>query len=107
MMTAADWLRMKEEMAAVRTDRSVPVFFRRWDVTLDEQECRIESVAQRSFRLQSAAAREAKQAVVVFGASDLDVAIDDRFNDGDVLYRVVFISVNRDVDTQAEAVAVE
>jgi hypothetical protein len=45
--------------------------------------------------------------VIVFGATDLDVAVDDRFTEAGVLYRVVFISVNRDVDTQAEAVAVE
>jgi len=106
MMNAADWLRMKEEMAAVRTDRSVPVYFRRGDVILDEQECRIEAVG-RGWRLQSDAAREARTVVIVFGASDLDVMVDDRFTEAEVLYRIVFISVNRDVDTQAEAVAVE
>jgi len=93
-------------MAAVRTDRSFDVEFRRGDLTLDPQEVRIEAVA-RSFRLQSDAAREARNAVAVFGASDLNVMVDDRFTVDDVLYRIVFISVNRDVDTQAEAVAVE
>ena len=106
MMSAGDWLRMQSEMAAVRTDRSFDVEFRRGAVTFDPQEVRVEAV-NRSFRLQSDAAREARVAVVVFGATDLDVALEDRFNIDDVLYRVVFISVNRDVDTQAEAVAVE
>lgn len=107
MMNANDWLRMKEEMAAVRTDRSVPVAFRRGDAVLDEQEVRIEAMPTRSFRLQSDAARAANRAVVIFGDCELDVAIDDRFTEADVLYRVVFIAPNRDVDTQAEAVAVE
>ena len=106
MMSAADWLRMKDEMAAVRRDRSVDVEFRRGDLTLDPQEVRIEAVA-RSFHLQSDAAREARNVVIVFGASDLDVMREDRFTLDDVLYRIVFIAVNRDVDTQAEAVAVE
>ncbi len=106
MMSAGDWLRMKAEMAAVRTDRSVPVLLRRGATVLDEQEARIEAVGRGS-RLQSDAAREARTAVVVFGEPDMDIAVDDRFTEAGVLYRVVFISVNRDVDTQAEAVAVE
>jgi hypothetical protein len=106
MLSAADWQRMRDEMALVRTDRSVPVEFRRGDAVLEAQECRIEATGRGS-RLQSDAAREARTAVVVFGASDLDVAVDDRFTEAGVLYRVVFIAPNRDVDTQAEAVAVE
>lgn len=106
MMSAGNWLRMNAEMAAVRSDRSIPVEFRRADVVLEAQECRVEAVGRGS-RLQSDAAREARTVVIVFGATDLDVAVDDRFTEADVLYRVVFVSVNRDVDTQAEAVAVE
>jgi hypothetical protein len=106
MLSAADWERMRTEMAQVRSDRSVDVEFRRGDTTLDPQEVRVEAVG-RGYRLQSDAARESQTPVVVFGASDLDVAVDDRFTMDDVLYRIVFISVNRDVDTQAEAVAVE
>ena len=107
MMSAGDWLRMKDEMAKVRTDRSFDIEFRRADAVLDPQEVRIEAMPTRSFRLQSDAARAANQAVVVFGACELDVAVDDRFTLDDILYRIVFISPNRDVDTQAEAVAVE
>jgi len=106
MLSAADWERMRNEMALVRTDRSVPVEFRRGDTVLEAQDVRIEATGRGS-RLQSDAAREARTAVVVFGDSELDVAVDDRFTEAGVLYRVVFIAPNRDVDTQAEAVAVE
>lgn len=106
MLNAFDWQRMRDEMELVRRDRSIPVEFRRGDTVLEAQECRIEAVG-RGARLQSDAAREARTAVVIFGATDLDVAVDDRFTEAGILYRVVFISVNRDVDTQAEAVAVE
>ena len=106
MMNARHWQRMQELAAKVRSDRSSDVVFRRGEIELDPQEVRVEAV-QRSFRLQSDAAREARVAVVVFGAMDLDVAVEDRFTLDNVLYRIVFVAVNRDVDTQAEAVAVE
>jgi len=106
MLSAGDWLRMQELAAQVRTDRSFDVELRRGDTTLGAQEVRIEAVGRGS-RLQSDAAREAQTAVVIFGAMDLDIAVDDRFTQDDILYRVVFVSVNRDVDTQAEAVAVQ
>jgi len=106
MLSAGDWLRMNAEMALVRQDRAQYVVFRRGETTLDEQEVRIEAVSRGS-RTQSDAAREARVAVVVFGATDLDVALEDRFTVDGVLYRVVSIAPNRDVDTQAEAVAVE
>jgi hypothetical protein len=98
---------MNAEMALVRQDRAQYVVFRRGETTLDEQEVRIESVFQRGYKTQSDAAREARIAVVVFGATDLDVALEDRFTVDGVLYRVVAIGPNRDVDTQAEAIAIE
>ena len=107
MLSASDWQRMKDEMAAVRSDRSFDITLRRGDVELDPQEARVEAMFTRGFRLQSDAARESSKAVVIFGASDLDIAMDDRFTLENVLYRVVFISPNRELDTQAEAVAVE
>jgi len=106
MLSANDWQMMRDLAAKVRTDRSFDVEFRRGESTLDAQEVRIEAVG-RGFHLQSDAAREARVAVVVFGAPDLDVAVEDRFTVDGVLYRVDSIAPNRDIDTQAEAVAVE
>lgn len=106
MLSAGDWLRMQELAAQVRTDRSFDVELRRGEITLDPQEVRIEAVGRGS-RLQSDAARESNAAVVIFGAMDLDILVDDRFTQDEIVYRVVFVSVNRDIDTQAEAVAVE
>ena len=105
-MTASDWLRMQADAELVRRDRSYDIEFRRGETTLAAQEVRIEAVGRGS-RLQSEAARESRAAVVIFGAMDLDVQVEDRFTLDGVLFRVVFVAVNRDVDTQAEAVAVE
>lgn len=106
MLSASDWEMMRNLAAQARSDRSQDVEFRRGETTLDAQEVRIEAVG-RGYRLQSDAAREAQTAVVIFGATDLDIAVEDRLTVDDVLYRVVFVSVNRDIDTQAEAVAVQ
>jgi hypothetical protein len=106
MLSANDWELMRALAANVRADRSVTVDIRRGETVLDPQDVRIEAVS-RGFRLQSDAAREANSAVVIFGAMDLNIAVEDRLTVDDVLYRVVFVSVNRDIDTQAEAVGVE
>lgn len=106
MLSAGDWERMRTLAAAVRADRTVTVDIRRGATTLDPQDVRIEAVGRGS-RLQSDAARESNAAVVVFGAIDLDIAVEDRLTVNEVLYRVVFVSANRDIDTQAEAVAVQ
>jgi hypothetical protein len=105
MLSAGDWQLMRDLAAQVRSDRSQDVELRRGDTTLDPQEMRIEAVGRGS-RLQSDAARESKTAVVIFGDIDLDIAVDDRFTLEEMLFQVVFVSVNRDIDTQAEAVAV-
>lgn len=107
MLSNSDWLRMQADAAAVRLDRSFEIAFRRGDVTLAAQAVRVEGVNRAAYTLTSQAAREARSAVVLFGAMDLDVQVEDRFTLDGVLYRVVFVAVNRDVDTQAEAVAVE
>ncbi len=106
MLSARHWRRMQDIAAKIRSDRSFDIELRRGETVLEPQEMRIEAVGRGS-RLQSDAAREAQTAVVVFGAMDLDIAVGDRFTQDSVLYQVVFIAPNRDIDTQAEAVAVE
>jgi hypothetical protein len=106
MLSASDWLWMQDIAAQIRTDRSVDVELRRGETTLEAQEMRFEAVGRGS-RLISDAAQEARTAVIVFGAMDADIMIGDRFTVDSILYRIVAIAPNRDVDTQAEAVAVE
>ncbi len=106
MLTASDWQYMKDQAAKVRSDRSFDIEFRRGETTLEAQEVRIEAVARGS-RLQTDAAREVDTAVVVFGAPELDVQPEDRFTLDGKVYRIVGVAPNRDIDTQAAAVAVE
>ena len=44
---------------------------------------------------------------MVVGDTDLNIAVDDRFTDNGILYRVYFVRPNQDVMVAAEAEAVE
>lgn len=104
---AFDWTQAQKDMRAIRADNEVSVALRRDATTLTAQLMRIEYAGARGFRLQSDAARQANQAVFILGEPDMDIAIDDRLNYGNILFRVVFVQPNRLACTIAEAVAVE
>lgn len=104
---AFDWTQAQKDMRAIRADNEVSVALRRDTTTLTAQLMRIEYAGARGFRLQSDAARQANQAVFILGEPDMDIAIDDRLNYGNILFRVVFVQPNRLACTIAEAVAVE
>lgn len=93
-------------MAKIRADRSVDITIRRGNDELPAQAVRIERV--RAGRIvESDRGSERRADVVVHGAMDLDIQAEDRFTDGGVLYRVVFVRPNRSVATFAEAAAVQ
>jgi hypothetical protein len=101
-----NWTKIADDLRKVRAENEIALTVRRGDEELEEQPARVEYVNTRGFRVQSDAAREARQAVVVLGEPDMDVAVEDRFTHEAVLYRVVFIQPNRLAATLAEAVAV-
>lgn len=104
---AFDWTQAANDMRAIRAENEVSLAIRRASSTLGAQSMRIEYAGSRGFRLQSDAARQANQAVFILGEHDMDIALDDRFTYGNILFKVVFIQPNRLACTIAEAVAVE
>lgn len=102
-----NWESMRHDLRRIRAENEIELVLRRGGSTLASQPARVEFVNSRGFRVQSDAAREARQAVVILGEYNMDIKTEDRFNHGDVLYRVVFIQPNRVAGTIAEAVAVE
>lgn len=104
---AFDWTQAQNDMRAIRADNEVSVALRRDATTLTAQLMRIEYAGVRGFRLQSDAARQAQQAVFILGEPDMDIAIEDRLNYGNVLFKVIFIQPNRLACTIAEAIAIE
>ena len=101
------WNEMAADLRAVRAENEVSLALRRGDTTLSAQDMRIEITGTRGFRVQSDAARESRQAVVILGEPDMDIALEDRFTYNNELYRVVFVQPNRLAATIAEAVVVQ
>lgn len=102
-----NWAQIANDLRAVRAENEISVALRRGSETVDAQDARIEYAGARGWRLQSDAAREARQVVFILGEPGMDIAIDDRLTFGSVLFRVVFIQPNRLAATIAEAVAIE
>lgn len=102
-----NWDKIAADLRKVRADNEIALTLRRGNEELDDQPARVEYVNTRGFRVQSDAAREARQAVIILGEPDMDIAVEDRFTHEDVLYRVAFIQPNRRAATLAEAVAVQ
>jgi len=104
---AFDWTQAAADMREIRAENEVSLAIRRGATTLTAQLMRIEYAGSRGFRLQSDAARAAKQAVFILGEPDMNIQTDDRLTfDGHVL-EVVFVQPNRRAATIAEAVVVE
>ncbi len=101
------WDEMAADLRAVRAENEVSLALRRGDTNLSAQDMRIEITGTRGFRVQSDAARESRQAVVILGEPDMDIALEDRLTYGGQLYRVVFVQPNRQAATIAEAVVVQ
>lgn len=102
-----NWAQVEKDMRKIRAENEVSVALRRGTSTLTAQDMRIEITGTRGFQVQSDAAREARQAVVILGEKDMDIARDDRLTVNGQVYRVVFIQPNREACTIAEAVVVQ
>lgn len=102
-----NWESMRHDLRRIRAENEIELVLRRSGSTLASQPARVEFVNSRGFRVQSDAAREARQAVIVLGEHDMNIQPEDRFNHDGLLYRVVFIQPNRLAATLAEAVVVE
>jgi hypothetical protein len=102
-----NWPAAQADMRAIRKDNEVSLAIRRNETTLTAQLMRIEIAGPRGWALQSDAARQAQQAAFILGEPDMDIAIGDRLNHANILFKVVFVQPNRLACTIAEAVAVE
>lgn len=102
-----NWAKIEKDMRKIRAENEVSIVLRRAGAALTAQSMRVEITGTRGFQVQSDAAREARQAVVVLGEKDMDIKREDRFTINGLVYRVVFIQPNRQACTLAEAVLVE
>ena len=107
MLTSNDWARMASDLTTIRDDNPVSITIRRGSTTLAAQTVRIAQTGMMGRQVDSGPAQESRGGVVVVGATTLDIAPDDRFNAGGLLYRVVLVRPNRRAAVVAEAELVE
>jgi hypothetical protein len=98
---------MQAQLRAIRAENEESITLRRGDITLAAQDMRIEYAGRQSARMQSDAARQAQQAVVILGEPDMDIAVEDRLTYDGRRIKVVFVQPNRLAATIAEGVVEE
>lgn len=106
MMTTADSAEIERIRAEMRSDRLSNIVLRRGETTLESQEVRIARLSSGS-RFRSESGAESRGGVLISGAPDMNVALDDRFTIDQNVYRIKFVRPNRDTGTQAEAELVQ
>lgn len=106
MLSAAQKLRVKDAMLAIRDDRPVSIVITRAGSPLAAQTVRIARVA-RGRTQQSGQGREQRADVVVLGDVNFDVEVNDDFTSEGTLYKIIFIRPNKDFAVVAEAEAVQ
>jgi hypothetical protein len=106
IMTDDDLAEILRIRAAIREDRPASIVMRRGETSLAAQTVRIARLSSGS-RFRSEAGAESRGGMLVSGAPDLDVALDDRFTLEGAVYRIKFVRPNRDTGTQAEAELVQ
>jgi hypothetical protein len=107
VISSDDLTQMRADKDEIRSDNTVSVVIRRGDTSLPAQTVRIALAGGWGRRLDSKGGEEARGRVLISGAIDLDIQVDDRFTVSGVLYRVTFVRPDRRIDTVAEAEAVE
>lgn len=107
LMDSADWEQMRADLAAARSDNQVTITILRGAATLPPQQVRIVGTGGQANRADSDAGAETTAAVLVKGAANLDIQVDDEFVVAGVLYRVSFVDPQRRVRTSAEAKAAQ
>jgi hypothetical protein len=106
ILTDAQKERMRNALLAIRDDRPASIVITRNGEELAAQTVRIARVA-RGRTFQSGQGREQRADVIVMGAVDFNVQVNDDFTDEGTLYRIVFIRPNRDSAVTAEAIGVQ
>jgi hypothetical protein len=106
MLNDGDRAQMQKDFQSILEDREASIVIHRGETTLAAQSVRIAGLSSHSMA-RGEASREMRAGIIVCGAPDLDIAVDDRFNIAGNVYRVRFIRPNRDAGTQAEVEVIE
>lgn len=96
------------DLMKVRDERAEAIVIRRGATSLEAQTVRIEKANQFGALERSLNGKQYRAQAIVLGDTDLDIAVEDRFNDANgILYMVIFVNPNHEACTVAELTAVE
>ena len=99
---------VRADLAAVRAEREENITLRRGTGTVGAQAVRIERTSSFGMAVRSLNGEEYRATAIVLGDIDLDIEVQDRFNDQNgILFMVIFVNPNHDVCCIAEVAAVE
>ncbi len=107
MLSSDDRARMQSDLNSLVDDNPAMVALRRGTTILAAQKMRIVRAGGRATSQQGEASEATRQAVILYGASDLDVQKGDRLTHNGVLYEVTFVRPYSLIGTVAEAEAVK
>lgn len=103
-----DMVKVNADFMKVRNERAESIVIRRGNDSLAAQTVRVEKGLQYGLLVRSLNGKEYRAQAVVLGDTDLDVAVEDRFNDANgILFMIIFVNPNREACTVAEAAIVE
>ena len=99
---------VRVDLMAVRDERAESITLRRGDSTVSAQTVRIERTSSFGMAVRSLNGEEYRATAIVLGDIDLDIEVQDRFNDQNgIVFVVIFVNPNRDACCVAEVAAVE
>ena len=100
--------RVNADLMKVRDARAESLVIRRGNTSLTAQMVRIEKAQMYGLLVRSLNGKEYRATALVLGDTDLDIQVEDRFNDANgILYMVIFMNPNREACVFAEATAIE
>lgn len=99
---------VRADLMAVRDERAEEITIRRNGSPIEAQTVRIEKTTAFGSAVRSLNGEEYRATVIVLGDIDLDIQVQDKFNDQNgILFMVIFVNPNHEACTLAEAAAVE
>jgi hypothetical protein len=107
MLSADDKAQFASDLSGIIDDNPVMVTLRRGDTTLAAQKIRIVRAGSRAVGQAGMASDATRQAVILYGAGELDVQQGDRLTHDGHLYEVTFVRPSLLIGTVAEAEAVK
>lgn len=106
IMTDEDKVEIRRAFEEIIEDRPATITLRRGETTVAPQQVRIARTRSSAY-FRGEGSKESRAGIIVCGAPDMDILLDDRFTLEGSKYQIRFVRPNRDAGTQAETELVQ